>query len=216
MNEIALVIGGSDAVLTEFDAAAQICHRAGVQYVTFVVNDLIATFPQVDHAVTLHPAKIDAMWLLQRRKERLPFPERVWAHRFDKMMAPSVTDACQQWTTGSNGGSSGLLAVKIALQLGYGRVVLCGVPMTMKAGHINRKQPWVAVRSFVIAWEARHVELKPHVRSMSGFTMELFGTPTMEFLQHALDTSDLDFSALDRANAGGRPKQRVVGQPFKR
>ena len=63
-------------------------------------------------------------------------------------------------------------AVRIALKFwGFGRIVLAGVPLSGAYGV-----------QFGRTWRAAREELAPHVRSMSGLTMELFGRPSAAFV----------------------------------
>ena len=182
MIDVAVVIGGSADVLREFDQAAQLCFRAGVSFETFVVNDMIAEFPQCDHAVTLHPYKLQKKddWLGKRKVNGLPMPREVWCHRTDAD-APAVTRTFKQVDPGKT--SSGYFAAHIALHCGHDRVILCGVPMTMEGGHFKRRAPWDAMRHFRKVWVDHRAEFMPKTRSMSGWTMDLFGYPDVGFLR---------------------------------
>ena len=181
-SKVAVIVGGADCVLAEYVEAERLCAEAGVDFTTLVINDMIAEFQDhVDHAVTLHPDARLNQWLDERQKNCLPAPANVWAHRKADIGVNMVTRVCPEWGKGS----SGLLAVKIALQeLGCDRIILCGVPMTMEGGHFKRKQPWKAVtNNFRAEWQARQSELAPYVRSWSGWTAELFGVPTLDFVK---------------------------------
>ena len=167
---IALVIGGAE---TAFAEATAVCELAGFEAspanAVFAVNDMIAAYPHVvDHAVTLHPHKLMG-WLRERHKAGFAPPLRSWCHRNKQA---HFTDWSADW-----GGSSGLLAVKIARELGFNRIILCGVPMTVQGGHFRRHQRWVSAFGFRPAWERHAAELRPYVRSMSGWTREIFGAP---------------------------------------
>jgi len=180
MSPVALIIGGAEGAFGEFYAASILCGEvAPLASDVFAVNDMIAAFPHIiDHAVTLHPGKLIA-WLRERHKaweERgqgacanFTPPLRSWCHREG---VRHFTDWSPDW-----GGSSGLFAVKVARELGYRRVILCGVPMTVEGGHFRRRQRWAACHGFRPAWERHAGELRPYLRSMSGWTRELFGAP---------------------------------------
>ena len=94
-----------------------------------------------------------------------------------------------RWNRPNGGGSSSLFATRIALELGYERVVLAGVPLegnTIIADHDGNE----TVEEFSAAgfgvyrggWERVHDEICNHVRSMSGWTRDTFGEPTAEWL----------------------------------
>jgi hypothetical protein len=80
-------------------------------------------------------------------------------------------------------GSSGLFAVEIALSLGYERLILCGIPLEgtktlQEKGEETRvrtNKPFVD--TFRPAWVRHYDTMKPHVRSMSGWTEKMFGGP---------------------------------------
>jgi hypothetical protein len=173
-EKIALVIGGAENALEDYAKACALCLETGKMWTTFVCNDTIQVFPEhIDHAVTLHPDKMH-IWTSNRRKAGFADVGATWCHRPYK----NFTNDTRDW-----GGSSGLLCVKIARVLKFRHVILCGVPMTVEAGHITRKKRWQAAHGFRRGW-SRHVpELKPFVRSMNGWTKELFLEPTVEWLR---------------------------------
>lgn len=179
-RDIAIVVGGGGDPLSEFDAAAALCEAAEKSFATFVCNDMIALFPHpIDFAVTLHPDKMHT-WLGLRAKYGHPMdiPSR-YAHRSYKGFTHSTKD----WQ-----GSSGLFMTKIARENGYTHVILCGVPMTVEAEHFVRHQRWNAAPGFIRGWARHQNVLRPYVRSMSGWTQETFGAPTLEWI--AADIED--------------------------
>ena len=75
-------------------------------------------------------------------------------------------------------GTSSLFAVKVGLALGYGEIVLCGVPLD-GAGHYY-DAPWFSNEDydqpgFLLDWERNTESFKGRVRSMSGRTREILG-----------------------------------------
>ena len=94
-----------------------------------------------------------------------------------------------RWNRPNGGGSSGLFATRIALEVGYDRVVLAGVPLIGETGVMERdgtesvREP--SGGGFAIyrgGWQKVYNEIKDNVRSMSGWTRETFGAPTAEWL----------------------------------
>src|SRR5690606_41623878 len=88
----------------------------------------------------------------------------------------------RQWVSGS----SGLLAMIVALDaLGCHRVALCGVPMDNRPHfresrvHVPGK-PWGAARTHRRAIERVLDRLRGRVRSMSGWTRDVLGEPSVE------------------------------------
>jgi hypothetical protein len=79
-----------------------------------------------------------------------------------------------QW----NGGSSALMGVIAGLGLGYNKIVLCGCPMEGP----NPGHPGADYSMFQEKWIKEYLKLIPMVKSMSGFTKDLLGEPTAEWL----------------------------------
>lgn len=136
-------------------------------------NDQIAKFNgQITHAITLHGDKY-SFWESQRRAAGFDMPERSWAHR----PYSGISDWTRDW-----GGSTGLFGVKLARELGFVHIALCGVHMSPESGHFVRGKEWNEAIPFRRGWVAHLTELKPYVRSWGGWTREQFGAPTLEWL----------------------------------
>jgi hypothetical protein len=84
------------------------------------------------------------------------------------------------------GGTSGLMAVMVALALGFNRVVIAGTPLDDKP-HFWAPA-WETVPQFksqtqITTWcEARDIWLKDRVKSMGGRTRQWLGYPSKEWL----------------------------------
>lgn len=182
-GDVALVVGGGNDPLSEYEAAKVLCDEAKLSIANFVCNDMIALFPMhIDHAVTLHPDKMYG-WLDMRKRYGHPMPVgRMWCHRPYR----GFSDNTRDWQ-----GSSGLFMTKIARELGYTKIILAGVPMQVEADHFVRHQRWNAAPGFVRGWRRRVGILKPFVRSMSGWTQEELGAPTLEWLTTPNPTAPL-------------------------
>lgn len=175
--KVALCVGGGGDPLTEYSAAREMCRLAERQVGTFVCNDTIPVFPDfLDHAVTLHPDKMP-MWRSARLVKGLNDPPRQWCHRSYE----GFSDWTRDWQ-----GSSGLLCLKIARELGYTHIILCGIPMTIEAQHFLRHRDWNAAQGFVRGWRRREHKLKEFVRSLSGWTREVYGEPTEAWLREEI------------------------------
>jgi hypothetical protein len=171
--KVAIVIGGAELVWEELAKARELCVAAGAEVTFFATNDMIQLFPEHAIAVTLHPDKL-ASWLAKRRASNYPNPEQIWAHRSHRY----ATKESKDW-----GGSVGLFAPKIAhWELGFGKVILCGVPMLTASNHFVRHQKWIACKAFQGSWTEHLAEIAPFFRSMSGWTAEKLGNPTLEWL----------------------------------
>lgn len=181
--KVAVVVGGAATVWDEVEATRALI-GAGANFsetppevAWLVINSAIPLFSDHCSAISLHPAKLKD-WLAEREANGHPAPGQVWAH-VKHMAYPSVTHIRDDWR-----GSSGLFAVAVARQLGFDRIILCGVPMTVNGGHIQRgKAPWSAREQFIKAWGLHREEIRPFVRSWSGWTAETFGSPDVMFLR---------------------------------
>lgn len=94
-----------------------------------------------------------------------------------------------RWNRPNGGGSSSLFATRIALELGYERVVLAGVPLEGQATLVDadgtefvEEPSALGFGVYRRGWEKARDEIGEHVRSMSGWTRETFGEPTAEWL----------------------------------
>jgi hypothetical protein len=73
-------------------------------------------------------------------------------------------------------GSSAILGALSGITLGYKKIILCGCPLT---GNAPEGNPYEAFRP---GWVAQYESVKDKVRSMSGWTRELLGAPTADWL----------------------------------
>lgn len=180
-QDTAIVLCGGGDPFAEFARISEMCLDARRDFIVIAGNDMIGKFPfHVDHAASLHPDKLK-LWLCERMTAGYVAPGRVWSHR----PFTGVTDWTRDWQ-----GSTGLICVKIARELGYTHVVLCGVHMTVEGTHFIRQKPWHAAHGFRRGWIGRIRELTPYVRSFGGWTREQFGEPTVEWLK--TDIADMN------------------------
>lgn len=173
---IAAVLGSATNGFAELETLRTLAPVAGV----YAVNDAAAEYPgPLDAFVTLHPEKLPE-WVAKRSYVDSSHKCEYIAH----CEGPLVTRVVDyRWPGMSASGSSGLFAVKVALEKPEQRVVLCGVPMDAMRAHYNNALPWFEVDSFWAAWSTALPYIKDRVRSMSGHTAQLLGMPTREFLQ---------------------------------
>lgn len=174
-RKTALVLGGAMCVWEDADSAMCLFTPDAVA----AVNNVGITWPgHLDHWFTLHPEKTDS-WpgivvaLKQREAAGLNRP-RTWSHR----MEPGIDS-----TSRDHSGSSGLFAAMKMIDLGF-KVVLAGVPMDSRARFhdSDKRRKWEAYSSYVSGWNKKRSVLLPHVRSMSGWTRQILGHPTKEWL----------------------------------
>jgi hypothetical protein len=181
----ALVLGGAASV---WDDLAQ-ARALGTFDAVFAVNDAAAAYPgEIEWMATLHPEHLHR-WLTERERGGYPRPRFLAAHAgngYDTERRAGIrldyqTPECWPGLSSSSG-SSGLFATKVAIEKGFDRVVLCGVPMDPQAPHFFDPQPWQAGINFWEAWELALPHLRDKVRSMSGRTRELLGAPSASWI----------------------------------
>jgi len=181
--KLALILGGAACVWDDLERAKQFGPFAAV----IAVNDAGAEFSgHVDIWATLHPEKL-ADWTA-RRKANGHSPAGMYAAhegntqqgRQNSFPLDYVTD--YRWPGMSGSGSSGLFAVKVAMEHGYDRIILCGVPMQAAQAHFFDSSPWGETDSFTQAWGIAKPFIEHSTRSMSGMTRDLLGEPTAAWL----------------------------------
>ncbi len=81
-------------------------------------------------------------------------------------------------------GTGGLFAAKIALAMGYDRIVLCGIPMDGSGHWYSKGDDTRGLDIFIGPWIefAKRLDVINRVRSMSGRTRQLLGAPNRDFL----------------------------------
>lgn len=132
---------------------------------------------RIDHWATMHP-ELFPMWLRARRAAGRPEAGKLWHARHRPTTVGS--EPIESW-----GGSSGLLCVSVAIHLGATHVVLAGVPMDKRNAHYDKPGLWTEARQYWPSWERHRAAMQGRVKSMSGWTHNLLGGPTEEWLcQH--------------------------------
>lgn len=171
----ALILGGASSVWTDSAKALDLFRPD----LTIAVNDMLgAWLGRLDLFCTLHPEKAER-WIRQRRLAGADMDFETWAHA-RKPNSPTIDRVTPDW-----GGSSGLFAVKAALECGCDRIVLAGVPMSADGAHFFDASPWSEAKAYHKAWLNHQAEIALYVRSMSGWTAELLGRPDASWLARA-------------------------------
>lgn len=177
---IAAILGGAEGVWQEIGALQHMVRPD----IIIATNDAGAHYiGHIDHWVTLHPEKMAAWWD-QRLRAGLPPPGQVWFHR-----AASREFVLPHLHTPEWGGSSGLFAVKVAMEIGCEKIILCGIPME-GTPHFHVPAPLKGVGRYRRAWEERVGQLAENVRSMSGWTAQLLGQPDEVWLRDTRKNAD--------------------------
>lgn len=144
----------------------------------------------VDHWVTLHPewwlGLPDSMpgWMDQRRIRGGNLDAVRWSDRALPHWAQwNVDRITPRWR-----GTSGLLAVKVAVELGFPRIVLCGIPMEDRGHFDEPAKGFAGATTFQTEWKQVMHHFDGRVRSMSGWTRKVHGAPTREWLLEGVTT----------------------------
>lgn len=158
MAKIALIIGGHPCAQVEAAHFRKMYGgHIGREIVTFGVNHAIATM-WCDYLVSHHPDIMGEEYPTFRGAKFTGFlnfpPYEGWLH------------------LDHNVGSSALLAVHVARAMMCEKIILCGVHLDDPGYSIFQK-----------SWEREaHLHAK-YLRSMGGWTKELFGAPSRDWLE---------------------------------
>lgn len=163
----ALILGGADNLWSDL---RQIGTWHGIIIAT---NDAGWAYPhRIEHWASLHPKKF-TIWESKRPK---PHDYTTWAH-YEWKGVDCVVD---HWKGSSTG-----FGVRVAYELDCTRVVLAGAPMD-PLPHFLGGDPWEACFGFREEWTD---QLLPklggwagNIRSLSGWTRDLHGYPTSDWL----------------------------------
>lgn len=167
---LALILGGASCVWD--DACAVL--RLAAPDIIIATNEMIARWPgPLAHAATLHPLNLPGWQAGRRIKGNAP-PGLVWACK----AAPGVDRVTSDWR-----GSSGLFAAKVALiDLRMAGAILAGVPLDRSPHFARGEGPWRDAHAFYPGWIDHKREIAGRLRSMGGWTQQLVGAPTPEWL----------------------------------
>lgn len=179
----AVILGGAISVWRDLDSLIELVGADGWDS-TFAINNAVADYDgRIDYAVSLHANKFD-LWMGEREKRELEPPHNFFGHSGKvKPRNYDLTDVFDyKWPEQHGSGSSGLFAVRIALELGYNRIALCGVPMQSAEAHYWQKsRAWEIGERYQRDWEATKHRFENQVRSMSGWTRDLLGPPNADW-----------------------------------
>lgn len=177
----AIIFGRAKGVWDEMVAARKLARYDLVIGVGHTVCDYPGV---VDHWVSFHTELLIAHWVKRRAQHGFPpVPDtNYWTslYRGRSRVAPETAARIRQVQV--NGGSSGLIAAFVALELGCTHAVLCGIPLLADAGQYDTGAEWAEAKHHQDAWRNYLPQLQDRVKSMSGWTAELLGEPTREWL----------------------------------
>lgn len=179
---LALVLGGARTVWEDIETALDLTEVQGI----VACNDAGAAWPgDLDGWATLHGEHM-ARWAGDRAKAGYPPCPVILGHteRRAGRHYPALTGTTEFKFPGqTQSGSSGLFALKVALvDLGFDKAILCGVPMEPAGKHFFDAREWRGAHAHKQGWKEALPEIASRARSMSGWTAELLGQPTEDWL----------------------------------
>lgn len=176
---IALILGGAPSVFSEAEEAAALLGRRHMVVAANLAG--IEWRGQLDGWATLHTDLLPT-WA----KARAGNPA-------GRLFTVETTP--ERWP-----GSSGLYALQCALfEMGATGAILCGVPMDSAAGHFSVPGAWAGTDDYRRAFEAALPEIGGRVRSMGGWTQQLFGAPSPAWIDAIDITRPAGISAAPNA-----------------
>lgn len=170
----ALVLGSGDCLHDDLEDytgptdAVVACNEAGAVW-----------SGALDAWVTLHPSywrRAPWNWIARRAASGFQPAKALYTH--DLRHAPEGTRQTHwSFPEQSAHATSGMFAVKVALiDLGFDRAVLCGMPMT-NTPHFSSRYDWPDAKRYFSRVTQIPAEYRDRIRSMSGATKILFGSP---------------------------------------
>ena len=175
-----LILGSGSSVFGDIENAKEILSDQKFDVIAVNLSFLAYNGP-IQHLISLHQERMPHFHELARF-----LPEDRLAHIFthSHMDAPGVGTS---WPIPDQSGTSSLFAVKVAILLGYTKIILCGVPLS--GSHRFYDNPFqkhannFSCPSISIPWKKAITEIfNDRVRSMSGKSLGLLGAPTKEWV----------------------------------
>lgn len=179
-----LIVGGAACV---WDDVAQ-AREFGPYDQIIVLNHMIRYWVgRIDIFATLHPELL-WVWSAERNARGMEKPKLVAAHTNNASVGrpnayPVDIYTDYRWSGMSGSGTSSLFGVKVAIERWpESRIVLCGCPMDAQAGSFTGAGRWSDPASYREAWKIALPRIEGQVRSVSGWTADLLGKPTKEWV----------------------------------
>lgn len=176
MAKRCLILGSANCLWKDIEAARSMAEFDGV----VAAKGAGIHYPgHLDAWVSLHPERF-VKDIATRAALGYPAANRTYGYK--------AGDGYSHWTMykfegQKRSGSSGLFACKVAVDLGFERLVLCGIPLEKEQGRIDdMKDRWNGASSFRQGFIEAMPHLKDTARSMSGWTKLQLGAPTPDWL----------------------------------
>lgn len=193
----ALIVGCAEGVMDEVAAAKKLVIEATgkdfdkVYLVKLAGVEWPGTF---DVWVTLHPEWMDDYEAQRKAKGYpggyeivAPLTSEVGMHGQKGNIHRRLT---YRWPKMTGSASSGIFGAKVALEDGCDRIVLAGIGM-LPTKHFTRGKEWLQRDSFMPGFEFAKPYLLGKVKSMGGYTKQVLGEPTLDWLKGDLSTDQL-------------------------
>ena len=179
MTSVCLVLGSAKCLWKDIEAFKAL----GTYDAVIAVKQAGVYWPGPLRAwVTLHPVQTE-YHIKERRAAGYPDADEVVAH-IKKGSTCVDREFDYLWPGMPRSGASGIAGAKYAIHdLGFDRAVLCGIPMVAQS-RIDNGGHWTDEKTENYRNGVRPVvdDMKRFVRSMSGWTREVLGAPTAEWL----------------------------------
>lgn len=191
----ALVIGCAANVWEDIEAAKRLTTYDAI----YCVKQIGVHYPDAFNVwATLHTEAMDG-YEVERHASGLPNgyqivappPNELGSHGAKGKITRRVS---YLWpgSTSSASASSGIYGAKVALDDGFDRVVLAGIPMSPEHGHFlpegkmvsgqRRGVVWTGHSAFVLGFSEAVPHLIGKVKSMSGYTQKVLGAPNSNWI----------------------------------
>lgn len=179
----ALVVGRATTVWDDIAAAKQL----GKIDLVLVTGPIAVEYPEeIDAWVWFHTELFED-YALRRARKGFPPAKSYWGAGYSGMIRSTNRDV--RYSKWNGGGSSGLVAVMIALdEYKADKVVLAGIPMSAEGGQYDSSKLWHEAKAHRPSWSKSISRLRDKVKSFNGWTGDLLGTPTSAWLNdiHAI------------------------------
>ena len=183
MNSVLVIVGAAPEAKADLDAIGD---KTRFDFMAIGLDAADKWLGRYEYVVTHEPRDLGEF---RQRREHLKgnlnfktYSQEPFLHQVDvvlpELTAPSAIDLVppanysnELRTIQYYSGSSALLGVKVGFRLGYRKMILCGVPL-LDEKYIGYRRGWLFVMDLI----------KDNVRSMSGWTKQIFGEPDEEWL----------------------------------
>jgi hypothetical protein len=166
MPNVLFILGSAPCMTRDMGCAEELLYsKTKYEVMVIGLTSMKMYYGPVKYVATYHPDQI------QEIRNISHWPVKIISHK----KGESGADIYEPHV--GKTGSSALLGVRAGIRLGFTHIILCGCPLLGKNAQGKRYN-----KMFSPGWMDAYETIKNHVRSMSGWTMELLGNPTEEWL----------------------------------